>query len=99
MTIEEHGGGKQLIRFRCWPRFQMKALAIGLLIALLSVAAAFDGAAIATVLLALASAVVVLRLAQECAVSMGTIVNTLDDRAGARRYLMNVLGRSEVRET
>jgi preprotein translocase subunit SecY len=20
MTIEEHGGGKQLVRFRCWPK-------------------------------------------------------------------------------
>ena len=59
MTVEEHGSGKQLLRFRCWPKLGLLGLAAAGTLALLAVAAAFDGAWIASAVLAVASAGVV----------------------------------------
>src|SRR5206468_2067787 len=99
MTIEEHGAGKQLIRFRVRPRFVRKALVLGLLLGLLGVAAAFDGAQIASVLLAVSGVTVILRSLQECAVSMATVIHTLNLRSRSRRLRLPALDQSEIRET
>lgn len=50
MVIEEHGGGRQLIRFRLWPRIRSGGGFLLILSLLLSAAAARDGAWIASVL-------------------------------------------------
>lgn len=44
MAIEEHGAGKQLIRFRLWPTVNRGALLIFLVLTVLALAAVFDGA-------------------------------------------------------
>ncbi len=42
MTVEEHGGGKQMFRFRCWPRFSPEGAIAILLFTGLTVGAALD---------------------------------------------------------
>jgi GT2 family glycosyltransferase len=42
MTVEEHGGGKQLFRFRRWPRFSWEGVAAILVFADLTLGAALD---------------------------------------------------------
>jgi GT2 family glycosyltransferase len=54
MVIEEHGSGKQLVRFRSWPRVAWRALIMTLLLAILCVIGAFNRAGIAAAILALA---------------------------------------------
>ena len=44
MGIEEHGAGKQLIRFRVWPWYSPGGLAAGLVLAFLAMVATWDGA-------------------------------------------------------
>jgi hypothetical protein len=54
MVIEEHGSGKQLVRFRSWPRVAFRALVMTLLLASLCIIGAFNRAGIAAAILALA---------------------------------------------
>jgi len=42
MTIEEHGAGKQLVRFRTWPRFSLVGLGIASVFAALAGIAGFE---------------------------------------------------------
>jgi hypothetical protein len=63
------------------------------------VAAAFDGAEIASVLLAVLGVSVILRSFQECAVSMASVVHTLRVRSRGRRLRLRALDGSEIRET
>jgi GT2 family glycosyltransferase len=43
MAVEEHGAGKQLFRFRIWPRYNRAMLLVTLLLAVISLAALSDG--------------------------------------------------------
>ena len=52
MVVEEHGAGKQLYRFRVTPRVTLRVGGLLMILAALAIAAAFDGAWIATALLA-----------------------------------------------
>jgi hypothetical protein len=52
MAIEEHGTGKQLVRFRLWPTVTRGALLVFLVLTALALAAAFDGAIAASAILA-----------------------------------------------
>jgi glycosyltransferase involved in cell wall biosynthesis len=56
MALEEHGSGKQLLRFRTWPKFGLFGLAVALMLALLGCAAALDGALPASAVLGAAAA-------------------------------------------
>ncbi len=53
MAIEEHGAGRQLVRFRIWPLISRGALVVFLGLGALSLAAVLDGALAASVILAL----------------------------------------------
>jgi O-antigen biosynthesis protein len=66
-TTEEHGGGRQLARFRIWPRVSPFAAALTLVAAALAVLAAVDGAAVAAAVLALAGLAVAAATALGCA--------------------------------
>jgi hypothetical protein len=44
MAVEEHGAGRQLLRFRFWPRLWRFGILLAILLGLLAVAAAQDGA-------------------------------------------------------
>jgi hypothetical protein len=54
--VEEHGNGRQLYRFRSWPKAPAAALACVALFTVLGLLAALAGATFATVCLALADA-------------------------------------------
>ena len=40
MVVEEHGGGKQLVRFRTWPKYSATGVCLTLLLAVLAFGAA-----------------------------------------------------------
>jgi O-antigen biosynthesis protein len=77
VAVEDHGGGRQLARFRLWPRLSragVLALASG---AALFGAAALSGAWAAAALLGAGAAFLALREAQECATGMAAVVEAI----------------------
>ena len=84
MACEDHGAGRQLVRFRTWPRLSLTALGVVVIGAGLSLGALFDGAWTAGVVLGVASLLVALRGAFECGAAIGAVAHAVD-RAGGRR--------------
>ncbi len=78
MAMEEHGAGKQLVRFRVWPRCSPLGLMLTLLFAVISIAAAIghdqDGCAVTGVIALLLA----LRAFHECNVAMAVVHRTLE---------------------
>jgi GT2 family glycosyltransferase len=81
LAIEEHGGGRQLMRVRSWPRAPWGSLALCALAALLAVLAALSGSGQAAIALGTLAAVLTLRTLYEGAVASAAI-----DRALARTF-------------
>jgi hypothetical protein len=77
MAVEEHGAGRQLMRFRSWPRPSRGGLVVALVLAAIATAAGVDGAWPACALLGAAALVVALRIAQECAAASATLMGVL----------------------
>ena len=78
MGIEEHGAGRQLLRFRVWPQWPPAALAAALVLFAMGAAASFgDSWAPAAVLLAVALQVV-LRTIRECAASANGLLRAIE---------------------
>ena len=74
MAVEEHGGGKQLARFRTWPTCSPMGLCLTLLLAALSFGAALGeawGAAFPLGVVVLALAV---RLLAECSAATASVL-------------------------
>jgi O-antigen biosynthesis protein len=80
MAIEEHGAGKQLVRFRSWPVWSFGGLLLLLLFALLSTGAALDGAWVASLLLGGVALLLALRMLEECANALMNILHVLKQR-------------------
>jgi len=78
MAIEEHGGGKQLVKFRAWPRCAPVGLVLTLLFAILSAGAALDQAWIACVMLDAMALLFLLTMFRECAATMGAILRVIE---------------------
>lgn len=66
LAVEEHGAGRQLARYRVWPRCSGLTALLLAAFGSLAVSAAVDGAAVAAAALAAAFGAVVLRVAREC---------------------------------
>jgi len=85
MGVEEHAGGAQLVRFRCWPKWSTGALVPSLLLAVLGLLAAQDEAWAAAGVLGAAAVLVlggaVWQTATSCALDAiaGSLIET--DRA------------------
>ena len=77
MAVEEHGAGRQLVRFRLWPRTSAKGVLLALLLAALSTGAAFDEALAASAILGGVAALLALSIVQECAASMAAVLRAL----------------------
>jgi GT2 family glycosyltransferase len=77
MAVEEHGGGRELMRYKSWPRPSRSGLVVALVLASLAAAAGLDGAWPASGLLAIGALVVLLRIAQECAAASATLMGVL----------------------
>jgi len=67
MTVEEHGGGKQLVRFRLWPRFSCITLGVVFSSVTVSALAAVEHARTASFCLGAAALLSTLFLFEECA--------------------------------
>jgi hypothetical protein len=77
MAIEEHGAGKQLVRFRAWPVCSAGGLVLLLLFALLSSGAALDHAWAAALLLGTLAFLLAFAMFAQCAdalVTFGRVV-------------------------
>lgn len=78
MTIEEHGAGRQLIRFRVQSRRSAVMIGLILMLAILSVLAAMDQAWISTAIFAAFSLALALRKVLERSIAVGTILSGLN---------------------
>jgi O-antigen biosynthesis protein len=77
MAIEEHGAGKQLVRFRSWPVWSLAGLLLLLLFALLSSLAALDGAWVASVILGGVPILLALCMVEACANAVMILLSVL----------------------
>jgi GT2 family glycosyltransferase len=77
MSVEEHGLGQQLVRFRIWPIFSLLGSLLALVCANLAAIAAFDQAWAAAFALSLIAAILMLYLLQDCAFAAAAIRHTL----------------------
>jgi hypothetical protein len=76
-AVEEHGAGKQLVRFRSWPRCLPVGLVLTSLFAALSTWAALEQAWLAFAILGVPVLLIAGRIIQECAVATGSIRSAL----------------------
>jgi O-antigen biosynthesis protein len=67
MAVEEHGGGRQLVRVRSWPRYSIPAVMLVVLAAGLSIMAALDHAGAVAALFLVVAGLLGLRALQESA--------------------------------
>jgi GT2 family glycosyltransferase len=85
MTVEEHGAGRQVVRFRVLPRPSPLAGVSTLLTATLAALAAFDGALIAAVILTGTVLLVAAAALMEAAAATGHVESAIDRHAAAAR--------------
>lgn len=84
LAVEEHGGGRQLARFRWWPRVAPSGLLLAAAFGLLSVAAGATGAVSAAVVLGILTLAIAATLLIECGAACGALGETLGRLAIAR---------------
>jgi O-antigen biosynthesis protein len=77
MTVEEHGGGKQLFRFRVWPKWPKPGVLAIVFIAALSVAAYIDQEWLVSSLFAACSALIAFRALRESSSAIAIIEHVL----------------------
>ena len=77
MAIEEYPHGRQLVRWRYWPRFSILALLLATGCAGLALPAARDDAIVVAAVLAVCAAAVLIRTLRDAAAAMGTIAREL----------------------
>jgi GT2 family glycosyltransferase len=80
MGVEDHPLGKQLVRFRWWPRYAPVAGWPAVLFAALAAGAAHDGAWAACVLLAAVPLALAFRAVHECATATGAVARALESQ-------------------
>jgi hypothetical protein len=78
MLTEEHGAGRQFVRFRIYPRWSRLGLAITSLLGLLAGAAALAAAWSAAVILGAGAAALIVRGLQECAGATAELLFVLE---------------------
>ena len=78
MAVEEHGGGKQLVRVRCWPRCLARGLVAPAVLGAIAVAAALDHAWLAAAIFALSAAFIAVRMLRECSAALAVLFAAVD---------------------
>jgi hypothetical protein len=78
VLIEEHGGGRQLMRLRSYPRWSAVGFAAPALLTLLSIGAAIDRAWQAFAIIAAVTIGLVMREAQECAGATAEVLQAVE---------------------
>jgi len=84
IAIEEHGAGRQLLRFRSWPRCSRGGLALVICLATLSVLSAADHACAASAVLGAVTLLITYRTLVECGAAAASIVHALRATDGGR---------------
>jgi O-antigen biosynthesis protein len=77
MVLEEHGAGRQLVRFRIWPKISALVTTLICIFAGLTIWAVLDNAALAAIALAAITFLLVSGTLQQCAAGMGGFLHTL----------------------
>jgi hypothetical protein len=77
-AVEEHGAGRQLMRFRAWPRWPAWAALLVAGLGALATMAALDGAYLVAAIIDVLAALVLLRLVADAALAMGLILQAID---------------------
>jgi hypothetical protein len=85
MAVEDHGGGKQLLRFRIWPRCSHIGLGLVAPFVALAAAAAVDGTWIGAALLGAAAALIAGSMIHDCAAAMGVLVPAVEHHSDELR--------------
>jgi glycosyltransferase involved in cell wall biosynthesis len=80
-AIEEHGQGRQLVRFRAWPRPTWTGLLSSVILASLAIAAALGGASYAAAVLGLFLVLVASATALDCGRAVGSAKRAVDGLA------------------
>ena len=70
MAVEEHGAGRQLVRFRCWPRPTPVVLALLVLFGAAAIDAEISHLSLAAAFLATVAALLAAHLVQHCGAAM-----------------------------
>lgn len=83
MAIEEHGRGRQLARFRTWPRCSSAGVVVIALFALLCGGAVLDHAWIASAILGAIATTLALRTLWECSVATAAVLGVVEDLGDA----------------
>jgi GT2 family glycosyltransferase len=83
MVVEEHGSGKQLFRFRIWPRVEWPSCALLVLLAGLTAVAFIEGATMPATILAALAVLLVLETFLHCATATQALFDVLTDYARA----------------
>lgn len=78
MAVEEHGQGKQLVRFRSWPRINFSILIITFALTTLSITAAFDQATVVSIILGSSAGLLALFILQDCATANASYFHALE---------------------
>jgi hypothetical protein len=77
MAVEEHGSGRQLVRYRSWPRWSRGGLALTTLFTALAIGAAVDDAWIAATILTAIALVLTVSTIRDCGTGTGSVVSVL----------------------
>jgi len=77
MAVEEHGAGKQFLRFRSWPRCSLPGVILALIFAALSIGAGLDHCWAACTLLGGSSLAAAWRTLQECGSAKSRVLRSL----------------------
>ena len=86
MAVEEHGSGRQLVRYRVWVRASAAGVLLVLLFSTLAVAAEIGHAWAASTLLGLTAILLAAWMLQECAAAMATLLRPLEMEKGAASH-------------
>ena len=79
LALEEHGGGRQLARWRAWPRPSSAAVATVAAVGALAVFALLDRAWVAAAALAALDALLAWRIARDCGAALASLERALAD--------------------
>jgi GT2 family glycosyltransferase len=96
MTVEEHGGGKQMARFRSWPLIKRRGWLLLTLFAGLAIAAAIVQAWPEAVLMGLAAIVMAAKVFTDCGAAMAAWVAALQVSSGGVSYLKREAARATL---
>jgi cellulose synthase/poly-beta-1,6-N-acetylglucosamine synthase-like glycosyltransferase len=77
MAVEEHGGGRQLVRVRSWPRYSRVGVGLIALFAALAAGAVVAGAVVASVVLGAIASVIAGYSVRDCATGTGVLLRAL----------------------